>query len=336
MGIPPVQYVRFLPQLKKNGIFVQIYNQMSEAFLSKRSLTEQIFILFAIVIISMIGVAMFIALIATRIYGSNFDDFDYLLQLKPKALVPFKFLQMIYSICGFLLPAFIFSKMKSGNPVSYNIGEKKVNFMLLSLIPGILISFIPFAYVTHEMNQQIYIPWPEIEMKLLDTTKNSEALMLKFMEDSSPIGFAINFVMLAIFPALCEEFLFRGALQKILIERTRNFHIAIIISGVLFSVIHGDVYGFFPRAVLGILFGYLVYWGGSIWYSVAAHFLFNGMQAVGMYYLVIQDKPADLSSSGVSSDTILLSTALFLFLTYTFFRVAHKEDDIGSNEQLLE
>lgn len=316
---------------------MQIYNQMSEAYLSKKSLTEQLIILIAIVVGCIFGIQLLIGLIASQIYtNGNISDISYLLKLSPLELIPLKFLQMMYSIGGFLLPAFIFSRMKSGSAVVYNVGERKPNFMLLTLVPGILFSFFPLIYIVHEINQQIHIPWPDVEAKLIEMNKNSESLMQKFMQDESPLGFAINFLMLAILPALCEEFLFRGALQRILTECTKNFHVAIIISGVAFSIIHGDVYGFLPRAFLGILFGYLVYWGGSIWYSVGAHFLFNGMQAIGMYVLAIQNQPIEPDSyEGLSKNAILLSMALFLFLSYTFFKIANKSE-IESDEHLLE
>jgi membrane protease YdiL (CAAX protease family) len=82
-----------------------------------------------------------------------------------------------------------------------------------------------------------------------------------------------------------EEFFFRGLLQRILItgwtKQPENgslascpkgvIHAVIWIVAFLFSAIHLQFFGFFPRLLLGAWFGYLLWWTGSIWVPVAAH-----------------------------------------------------------------
>jgi hypothetical protein len=63
-----------------------------------------------------------------------------------------------------------------------------------------------------------------------------------------------------------------------------NIHLAIVITGVLFSVFHVQFYGFFPRLALGIYFGYLYFWSGNITTAVWAHFLNNSL-ALSLNYL---------------------------------------------------
>ena len=49
--------------------------------------------------------------------------------------------------------------------------------------------------------------------------------------------------------------------QKFLgIEWTKNVHLGIWITAILFSALHLQFYGFLPRLALGLGFGYLFYW----------------------------------------------------------------------------
>jgi membrane protease YdiL (CAAX protease family) len=90
----------------------------------------------------------------------------------------------------------------------------------------------------------------------------------------------VNLLMIAILPAIGEELLFRGVLLRLFREWTKNVHVAIIITALLFSFIHFQFYGFLPRFLMGVLFGYLVYWSGSLWVSVIAHFVNNGTAVI--------------------------------------------------------
>lgn len=114
--------------------------------------------------------------------------------------------------------------------------------------------------------------------KMEDEGAKTTAAILKMKS----IGdFLITLFIIAIVPAICEEFLFRGALQRTFLRWIKNPHVAIWISAIIFSTIHFQFYGFFPRLFLGAAFGYIYFWTGSLWYTIFAHFLNNGF-AVGM------------------------------------------------------
>ena len=90
-----------------------------------------------------------------------------------------------------------------------------------------------------------------------------------------------NLVVVAAAAGLTEEFLFRGALQRILGKCTTNPHIIIWLTAILFSTFHLQFYGFVPRMVLGAYLGYLLYWSKSIWLPVFAHFTNNAIAVIG-------------------------------------------------------
>ena len=78
---------------------------------------------------------------------------------------------------------------------------------------------------------------------------------------------------------LCEETVFRGFLQQPLVARLGPAW-GIGITAVAFSALHLDPIGFLPRVELGILFGWLYLRTGSLWASMIAHAVNNGVAAV--------------------------------------------------------
>jgi hypothetical protein len=59
--------------------------------------------------------------------------------------------------------------------------------------------------------------------------------------------------------------------------------IAIIISSIIFSLVHISYYGFLVRFGLGVILGLVYYYSGNIWLSILFHFLFNGLQVTLLY-----------------------------------------------------
>jgi membrane protease YdiL (CAAX protease family) len=94
----------------------------------------------------------------------------------------------------------------------------------------------------------------------------------------------INLIMIAVLPALGEEFIFRGVFQKIFCRLFGSGHIAIWITAFIFSFVHLQFFGFLPRFILGLLFGYLFYWSRTLWLPVIAHFVNNAVPTFIAYF----------------------------------------------------
>lgn len=97
------------------------------------------------------------------------------------------------------------------------------------------------------------------------------ANQLQALTTSSPLW--TNLLFCGILAPIMEEIFYR----KLLIDRLRHFGDlpAVLISGVIFGLIHGNFYQFFYTAALGILFGYLYVYTGRLRYTVALHMTFN-------------------------------------------------------------
>lgn len=213
-----------------------------------------------------------------------------------------KFFQSVEGIGFFMVPAIVLGYAFSGNGFSHLKLNKTPKGKSVLWVLIIAISSIPVVNFIAGLNSMIKFPqsMAGIQQYIDQTSKTYETITESFMKGNSFMGLLENLLVIALIPALAEEFLFRGVFQRIFINWTRNPHWGIIITSFIFSVIHLEFYGFFPRWLLGILFGYMLLWSGSIWLPIIAHFLNNGI-AVVTYFLInngrANTKMADIGST---------------------------------------
>jgi len=139
----------------------------------------------------------------------------------------------------------------------------------------------------------------------------------------------LNLIVFALVPAIFEELFFRGLLLRTLL-RIWHPHIAIWVVGVIFSLLHLQFYGFIPRMLLGILFGYLCYWSGSLLPAVMAHFTNNGLQVL-LAWFSDSEKPSEeeiMTTRWGEMDfsqgmTTVIALLFFLCLLFYFHKRNH-------------
>jgi membrane protease YdiL (CAAX protease family) len=73
--------------------------------------------------------------------------------------------------------------------------------------------------------------------------------------------------------------------------------------------------------VLGILFGYIFIWTGSLWIPIILHFLFNGITVVAAYLYNTGHTSTDFDSFGTTDNNLIIIgsfviSTLFLFFIY--------------------
>jgi membrane protease YdiL (CAAX protease family) len=126
----------------------------------------------------------------------------------------------------------------------------------------------------------------------------------------SPAEFAGVVVAVALVPAVCEELLFRGLVQKSM-EQAAGALPGAVVTGIIFGAYHLNPLSVVPLVVLGVFFGYLVVRTGSTTLAVAAHF-FNNFIACTAVYLKVNDDFIALSPSGhPSASLVLVNIVLF-------------------------
>lgn len=161
------------------------------------------------------------------------------------------------------------AKYKLRGREAYSDGNK---ISLLPISVAIVLAIICIFLFTPLMNliDYLFSGWGYIA----DNT-----LPLQEKMASSGSYFLIGLIVLCLLPAVAEEMIFRGIIQKSLSTRFSGF-VTITLSTILFVLMHGSLQQTVYQFIVGILLGYVAFVGGSILYSIILHFLNNALVLV--------------------------------------------------------
>lgn len=188
----------------------------------------------------------------------------------------------LVQLVGFLLTAWLFAKLFFLNPrqaLGFHAEGRHWALGLVGIV--IIVLLIPVTDWLSTWNES----WTfgALEESMRKTSTELTAKMLQLLAPATAGDLLLQLLVMAAIPALCEEILFRGALQPILQSLVRNSHVGILLAAVIFSLAHGDMYGFVPRLLLGLLLGYFFWTTGSIAVSACAHFANNAVVVVACH-----------------------------------------------------
>ena len=281
--------------------------------------------LFTVVILFILGlIFQFLgAFLAAWIYGygiteiltlADFDD--------PRYVAASKLIQIMGSIGTFIIPAFLFSYLFAGDLFSFFQFRNPIGTIPVLLTVAMMIAVIPFINYLAELNMDVKFPIKSIDRLLRNLEGDAEQIMRAFTATRSMWGLLLNLLMIGVIAAVGEELIFRGLLQKLMYDLVKNVHVAIIITAILFSAFHFQFFSFLPRLVLGIILGYLMYMGRSIWYPIIAHFVNNAMGVI--YYYFNSRGSADDRLEEIGTSSLMPIAALISLLLFTLFFVLWK------------
>ncbi len=228
-----------------------------------------------------------------------------------------KIMQITTQIGIFAGTAWIFARLNTKKTFEFLYLSNRGSFLFYIFSIVALMFSLPLVYILMQANQAIH--FPESLSWLVNSLRSqelaSEKTMELFLNVSGIGGLLFNLFLIAIVPAVCEELLFRGALQRILLERTKKVHLSVFISAVLFSAMHMQFFSFFPRLALGLVLGYAVAYGMSLGPAMVAHALNNGISVVVAYLYYngyISSNYQDVG--GTSNVWIIILTSLLCVL----------------------
>ncbi len=228
------------------------------------------------------ALGMGISLLITHFYVTGSASGDVPLALPPKQGDQW-YLEMLLQVIGhaftFLVPAIFFwyyFENRTWNDFS-GTGLRSITAMLLAIV--IVITLIPVNQRIIDWNQNIHLPetLKEVEswMRIKEQEKTLVTQKLLQIDDLSELLVAL--AVFSLIGPLGEEVMFRGVLQRKLSDWGLSPVKSIWVAAMLFSLIHFQFYGLFPRLLLGALFGYLYLWSGNLWLPVLAHVVNNGL-----------------------------------------------------------
>ena len=247
---------------------------------NKKPLVQLIFLLL-FVIAGMLVFSALGLLCATLIWGADITE-------NPTPAY-YRLIQVFSAVGTFLVPALLFSFSSTRGWFRYLAADKvPANGRLFLYI--LLLSFflIPLVGYVAYLNEQLRLPeaFASIEQWMQEQEEANNHVLEVILGASDIPTFLLNLLICAALPAICEEFFFRGALQNLFCRWTGRPHIAIWLTGLIFSAIHLQFSGFFARWLLGAYLGYLFWWSGSLWLPMFAHFLHNALSVTAQLLVV--------------------------------------------------
>ncbi len=212
--------------------------------------------------------------------------------------------QGLFHMSIFLLPSLLFAYQTHPRPAHF-LGLRKpgknIQWLLVALV---MLSAIPIM-----LQMQVFMSRLNLGREIQNMQAESEAQTAAFLNMPSPFDFLFTFFVMAILPAFGEELLFRGILLRFASKKTKisfyvptgndtvfaDFHkeqmlkqknmiFPIVLVGVMFALMHANIYGLPSILTAGILLGVIYYWTSSLWCSILAHLIFNGLQIAVLYF----------------------------------------------------
>lgn len=257
------------------------------------------------------------------LYGS--DVFNQVLtsSINDKSVDGFKILQSLSTPIGMMLVPALFLAFREKIKISKFYPLQKPKWQLIAIAFLIALVSNPFLEWSSLINQKMVLPdfLKGLESWMKEKEDAMALVMLKLITVKSVWGFIVNLIVIAVLPAIGEEFMFRGGVQRSLNRLYKSHHVAIWFSAIIFSAIHMQFYGFLPRLLLGAGFGYLCYYGGSLWYAIIAHFLNNGIIVCITYYMQLKNIPLSKVDDPISFPFYMyIISAIFTIALFVLFK----------------
>lgn len=233
--------------------------------------------------------------------------------------VPLFIMQGTGALLGLILfPMFLLRKQNKSLKSLFEFDSVHLQPALLVII--LVVVFMGFNSLFVDLNQHAELPdWFGFNDWAKKTESRLQELTAYFTVFDSTGQFVLAFIVMAVFPAIGEELVFRGFIQNDFQRLTRNPHLAIWITAIVFSAVHMQFFGFLPRMLLGALFGYLYYWSGNLIMPMLGHLINNGTMIIAMYLNQKGTISIDLETpERLPWKIIIISAILSAFLIYAY------------------
>jgi membrane protease YdiL (CAAX protease family) len=265
--------------------------------------------------------------------------------LKPENAAALRWSQVISTIFLFFLPPVLYARIchvKAFTHLGFNtdLQEKKpvieTVFLQIVIVIVIMLASLPAVSALQELTEML--PWSKatlLQFKVAEDSYNKQIAVIARMNDFS--DYLISVAVVALLPAVFEEILFRGAIQNLLSRWIKMPVLAIVITAIIFSAIHGSYLGFLSRFALGFVLGWIFYRTGNIWLNIIGHFFNNAMALTVLY---ITSKPGEKIDPSKMEDHFplwvgLASVAIVVGLFLVFEKISKNSNDRPGEEVLI-
>ncbi|HRE40049.1 MAG TPA: CPBP family intramembrane metalloprotease [Ignavibacteria bacterium] len=228
-----------------------------------------------------------------------------------------------------LFPAILLSMLQGNKSSSvFRLKNPPLNILLLSILGILLIQ--PSLQVIIHLQDKLFLAIPgvsDLYTQLKEIFKQLEEFTISIINASSVFEFIGVVFVIAVTPAICEEFLFRGLILKNF-ERVLSWIKACVFTGVLFAIFHFQPINIIPLILLGIFLSVITVASDSIYPAIICHFLNNFIAALAFYIYGKEDFTKEFSGSDELYFIILGIVSLILFFAIMIYIIKFKNKQI--------
>ena len=286
--------------------------------------------LVTLIIGNLIGVG-----IATALYGiTTFTAIANANYTAPHVVNALWIIQIVGTTTPIFSASFFYAYIIAKDPQDYIKPTFRFPLILLVLVFCIMFISSPLIEFLSNINQKMVLPpfLSGVQRWMKESEDAAQKMTTLLLHMNTVWNMIADVLVIGLLTAIAEEFMFRGVIQTIFVRWTKNYHVAVWITAILFSAFHMEFFGFLPRLMLGVLFGYFVVWSGSIWTSVWAHFINNGTAVVVTYLYQHKKITINPDDQHVFNYTgYIISLVIVLFLLYVYRNITLSQQPAPEN-----
>lgn len=264
-------------------------------------------LLFSLFLFMLIAVSLI-----TQLLGSLTDNTAAILRIS----------SVLQNVLVFILPAVATAMLSTRFPATLLAIDKfpSGKFILLSI--AVLIVSIPLMNSIIDWNQNITLPdsFSQFNDYMQQLEKGAEKAVSDITGGSTVGTLIMSILIVGVFTGLGEEIFFRGGLMRLFsCIKGMSPHVAIWLTAFLFSALHMQFLGFVPRMLLGVFFGYLTFWSGSLWLPIMIHALNNSILVTTDWINNRGGSQIDVNSIGLGNNALVLNIASIILTVIVFY-----------------
>lgn len=229
----------------------------------------------------------------------------------------------LQAVFVFAVPSIITAYFESKNPLAVvDLNVKPTSLNIIGVILIFVLGSIALSQIIY-YNEHLALPdsLHNLELKMKELEEAAAGITETLLSGETLMDLLLEVLVIGVITGLSEELFFRAGVQRILGYAIPK-HCSIWVTAIFFSLLHMQFYGFIPRMLMGVVFGYFYYWSGSIWVSVIAHALNNSWVVLTVWLERRCGVNIDYSNELIATHGIpwlgILSGLVTIFILYRF------------------
>lgn len=216
---------------------------------------------------------------------SSIQIFNDLNSKEFKFIYAHKALAFFDQLGTFLVPSYIFLFLLKTFSLHYRTPNKN------DLIKCLMYFIVLLGFAQLFLIISTYVGYDFLPIEIKGFLKEQQDFNTKIQEgfiSKSIRSFLFNILLLSILPAIGEELFFRGILQKICIRIFKNNIIGIVVTSLVFGMLHFQIENLLSIVFASILLGLIYDYSKNIFLTILLHFGFNFFSLVSMQGLKME------------------------------------------------